>query len=67
MTHSSTSLADIIRGITATAPQAEDEKRIEWHSAQQQGLTPDIRVFSRRRSDQNAFTETEGECFAQAA
>jgi len=36
MTRSTRLLADFIRGITATAPQADDEERIEWHSAQQQ-------------------------------
>lgn len=67
MTHSTPFLADFIRGITATAPPAEDEERIEWHSAQQQGLLPEIHVFHRRRSDPSTFTDTGGECFAQAA
>lgn len=35
MTHASTSLDDLVRGISATAPPADDEALIELHSAQQ--------------------------------
>ena len=40
MTHASTLLDDLVRGISATAPQADDEARIELHSAQQQVFPP---------------------------
>ena len=40
MTHASTSLDDLVRGISATAPPADDEARIELHSAQQQVFSP---------------------------
>lgn len=67
MTHSTPFLADFIRGIAASAPVAEDEERIERHSAQQQGPVPDTHVFYRRRSEPNAFMGTDGECFPWAA
>jgi len=38
MTHASTLLDDLVRGISATAPPADDEALIELHSARQQLL-----------------------------
>lgn len=67
MTHSSPFLAAFIRGITATAPQAEDEERIERHSALGQGLASEIHVFYRCRPGPNALLGAEGDRFPRAA
>lgn len=68
MTHPTPFLADFIRGISATAPQAQDEERIEWHSALQRGpVPPSQHLFFRRRLDLNPFADTEAECSPQAA
>jgi hypothetical protein len=67
MTHASTLLDDIARGISATAPTAEQEALIEFHSAMQQQVLPQRHLFHRYRSDRKAPADTHGECLPYAA
>jgi len=67
MTHASTLLDDIARGISATAPSADEEALIEFHSALRQQVLPPLRLFRRYRAERTAPADAEGQCLPHAA